>query len=124
MYVVENTTESEDIMVSASKTIDEIIKYKNITKKNLAESINITEQNLYNKMKRDSFSGKELVEIALKTGMTLAFIDNETNEQFKIEYDKEELFKPKRKADNKTEEERKEIAMRSVETRKKNKISE
>ena len=123
MYVVENTTESEDIMVSASKTIDEIIKYKNITKKNLAESINITEQNLYNKMKRDSFSGKELVEIALKTGMTLAFIDNETNEQFKIEYDKEELFKPKRKADNKTEEERKEIAMRSVETRKKNKIS-
>lgn len=111
-------------MVSASKTIDEIIKYKNITKKNLAESINITEQNLYNKMKRDSFSGKELVEIALKTGMTLAFIDNETNEQFKIEYDKEELFKPKRKADNKTEEERKEIAMRSVETRKKNKISE
>ena len=124
MYVVENTTESEYIMVSASKTIDEIIKYKNITKKNLAESINITEQNLYNKMKRDSFSGKELVEIALKTGMTLAFIDNETNEQFKIEYDKEELFKPKRKADNKTEEERKEIAMRSVETRKKNKISE
>lgn len=124
MCVVGNTTESEDIMVSASKTIDEIIKYKNITKKNLAESINITEQNLYNKMKRDSFSGKELVEIALKTGMTLAFIDNETNEQFKIEYDKEELFKPKRKADNKTEEERKEIAMRSVETRKKNKISE
>lgn len=124
MYVVGNTTESEGFMVSASKTIDEIIKYKNITKKNLAESINITEQNLYNKMKRDSFSGKELVEIALKTGMTLAFIDNETNEQFKIEYDKEELFKPKRKADNKTEEERKEIAMRSVETRKKNKISE
>lgn len=111
-------------MLSASDTIEKIIKDKNITRRNLAESINITEQNLYNKMKRDSFSGKELVEIALKTGMKLAFIDDETKEIYEIEYMPEELFKPKRKSDNKTEEERKEIAMKSVETRKKNKMSE
>lgn len=111
-------------MLAASNTIDEIIKKKNITRRNLAESINITEQNLYNKMKRDSFSGKELVEIGLKTGMKLAFIDNETGEQFEIQYGEDELFKPKRKADTKTEEERKKIAMKSVETRKKNKKSE
>lgn len=111
-------------MLSASDTINKIIEKKNITRRTLAESINITEQNLYNKMKRDSFSGKELVEIGIKTGMRLAFIDNETGEQFDIQYCKDELFKPKRRADTKTEEERKKIAMKSVETRKKNKKSE
>lgn len=118
------STESEDIMLAASDTIDNIIKSKGITRRSLAESINITEQNLYNKMKRDSFSGKELVEIGIKTGMRLAFIDDETGEQFDIHYNENELFKPKRKADSKTEEERKKIAMKSVETRKKNKETE
>lgn len=110
-------------MLSASDTINKILEAKEIKRKNLAESINITEQNFYNKMKRDSFSGKELVEIGLKTGMKLAFIDKETGEQFDIYYKEEELFKPKRKADTKTEEERKEIAMKSVETRRKNKLN-
>lgn len=111
-------------MLAASDTINRIIENKGITKRNLAENINTTEQNLNNKMKRDSFSGKELVEIGLKLGMRLAFIDNETEEQFEIKYNQDELFKPKRKADSKTEEERKKIAMKSVETRKKNKMTE
>lgn len=119
-----NITEREDNMLSASDTINEIIEKKNITKRTLAESINITEQNLYNKMKRDSFSGKELVEIGIKTGMKLVFIDKETGDQFDIQYNENELFKPKRKADTKTDEERKKIAMKSVETRKKNKKSD
>lgn len=109
-------------MVSAAETIQKIIDDKNITRRGLAEYINITEQNLYNKMKRDSFSGKELVEIGIKTGMKLAFVDKESGKQYDICYEEDELFKPKRKADDRTEEQRKESAMKSVNTRKKNKL--
>lgn len=110
--------------VATSDTISEMIEYKGITRRYLAECINTTEQNLYNKLKRDSFSGKELVEIASKIGMKLVFIDEESNKQFEISYEEGELFKPKRKADNKTAEERKEIAMKAVETRKRNKVED
>lgn len=108
-------------MLAASKTIKDILNDKDIKRKDLAESLNITEQNLSNKMQRDSFSGKELVEIGIKTGMRLAFIDAETGKQYEIQYDESELFKPKRKSDLKSDEERKEIARKSAETRKRNK---
>lgn len=108
--------------MSASDVIKDILDTKNIKKRSLAEELNITEQNLYNKLQRDNFSAKELVEIAIKTGMKLAFVDMDNNGiQYEITYKPEELFKPKRKADDKTKEERKQIAQKSADTRKKNK---
>ncbi len=104
-------------MVSASETILKILEDMNMSKKQLAKSINITEQNFGNKIKRDTFSSKDLVEIGLKTGFKLAFIDKDIDCKYPIEYDLEDLFKPKRKPDGKTKEERQKIAHQSVETR-------
>jgi Helix-turn-helix. len=42
---------------------------KNITAVQLAEMLNSTPQNVYNKFKRDNFSEKELIEIADKLGV-------------------------------------------------------
>lgn len=125
------STEREDEMVSASKTIETIIDDRGISKKDFATNIGITNQNFSNKLKRDSFSAKELAEIGVKTGMKLVFID-ETNLKeliqsgavdkiYPIEYADDELFNAKRNEEKKTPEERKAIANRSAATKKMNK---
>ena len=50
--------------MSVTKVIKNILGDKNITQVELAEKVNVTKQNLSNKMNRDNFSTIELVEIA------------------------------------------------------------
>ena len=67
--------EREDIMLSASDTIKELIKMKKITQVELAEKLGMSKQNINNKFKRNTFSPDELVKIADILNMELAFVD-------------------------------------------------
>lgn len=91
-------------IVGATETIKEIIKEKSISNVELAEKLNITKQNLGNKLKRDNFSAIELCEIADELGMSLMLIPKEVKVKkgYIIDYADELKRKPKRK----TEEER------------------
>lgn len=55
-------------MLTASEKIKIIIKRKNMTMGDLADSLGISRQNLSNKMSRDNFSEKDLREIAAALG--------------------------------------------------------
>lgn len=59
------------IDMSATTVIKEILELKGKSQAELAEEINITRQNLSNKMNRDKFSAMELVEIADALEMNL-----------------------------------------------------
>ena len=56
---------------------------RNITVVQLAEFLNTTSQNMYNKMKRDNFSENELIEIAKVLNCTFeaGFLMNDTKEK-------------------------------------------
>lgn len=59
-----------------------LVKRGNMSESELARRLSISPQNLYNKMKRDNFSEKELSEIAQVLDCTLKteFIFNDTGE--------------------------------------------
>lgn len=58
------------------------IKNGNISESELARRLGISPQNLHNKMKRDNFTEKDLLEIAsvLNCSYTDSFVMNETGE--------------------------------------------
>lgn len=62
-----------------SEKIKILLIKKNISAVKLAELLNVSPQNIYNKFKRDNFSEKELCEIAEKLGVRYEgyfFLDN------------------------------------------------
>jgi transcriptional regulator with XRE-family HTH domain len=61
-----------------------LVKEGNITEAELARRMGQTSQNIYNKMKRDNFSEKELLEIAAALDCTLKInlVRNKTGEEF------------------------------------------
>ena len=83
----------------------------------LAEEINVTRQNLSNKMNRDKFSALELVEIADALNMNLVLKDRETEQEFIIDYPDELKGKSKR---NMTEEEKRIAQEKSMQTKARN----
>ena len=64
--------------MAVSDTIKQIAKLKGTSQKEIAESLGLTKQNMSNKMKRNTFSPDELVQIAEAVGMKLAFVDTDS----------------------------------------------
>ena len=60
-----------------------LVRRGNISEAELARRIHMTPQNLYNKLKRDNFSERELREIAAALGLELqiSFVNPETGEK-------------------------------------------
>lgn len=76
------------IDMSATTVIKDILETKNKSQVELAEEINVTRQNLSNKMNRDKFSALELVEIADALDMNLILRDKDFEQvisRYKIE---------------------------------------
>lgn len=69
--------ESEDRMLALKETIKTISKDKKVTQLEMAETLGISKQNFSNKIQRNTFSPEELVKIADRLGMELAFIDKD-----------------------------------------------
>ncbi|MDD6881099.1 MAG: helix-turn-helix transcriptional regulator [Firmicutes bacterium] len=67
-----------------SEKIRLVLAKKNKSKSWLAEQLNWSASNLYNKFKRDNFSEKELVEIARVLDCTFeaSFVLNDSGERF------------------------------------------
>ncbi|GFI17444.1 hypothetical protein IMSAGC009_02615 [Lachnospiraceae bacterium] len=86
--------------MSISKVIKNILSDKNISQVELAEKVNVTKQNLSNKMNRDNFSTIELVEIADALDMKLILKNEIDGKEYLIDYPANEKGKPKR--NNKT----------------------
>lgn len=63
--------------MSATTVIKDILEVKGKSQKELAKEINVTRQNLCNKMTRDKFSSLELVEIADALEMNLILRDKD-----------------------------------------------
>lgn len=113
------------IDMSATTVIKDILTIKNMSQVELAEEINVTRQNLSNKMNRDKFSALELVEIADALGMKLVLKEKDSineedlknNKEFVIDYPVELKGKSKR---NQTEEEKKVAQEKSMKTKAKN----
>ncbi|MFN3588816.1 MAG: hypothetical protein ACK4UP_05495 [Spirosomataceae bacterium] len=51
-------------MINVGERIDELLRVKNIPKKDLMEFLNITRQGLYHKMKTNTFKSDELEQLA------------------------------------------------------------
>lgn len=105
------------IDMSATTVIKEILEDKQKSQVELAEEINVTRQNLSNKMNRDKFSTVELVEIADALEMNLILKDKENGKEYIIDYPDELKGKSKR---NMTEEEKKVAQEKSMQTKAKN----
>ena len=105
------------IDMSATTVIKDILKVKDKSQVELAEEINVTRQNLSNKMNRDKFSALELVEIADALEMNLILKDKEDGTEYIIDYPDELKGKSKR---NMTEEEKKAAQEKSMRTKAKN----
>ena len=105
------------IDMSATTVIKDILKVKDKSQVELAEEINVTRQNLSNKMNRDKFSALELVEIADALEMNLILKDKENGTEYVIDYPDELKGKSKR---NMTEEEKKAAQEKSMQTKAKN----
>lgn len=82
--------------MSVKKVIKNILCDKNISQVELAEKVNVTKQNLGNKMNRDNFSTIELVEIADALNMNLILKNKEDGKEYLIDYLPNEKGKPKR----------------------------
>lgn len=82
--------------MSATEVIKGILKDKGIPQVDLADKINVTKQNLSNKMNRDNFSTLELVEIADALEMQLILKNKSDDKEYIIDYPAEEKGKPKR----------------------------
>lgn len=85
-----------DVYISATDVIKGISKDKEIAQVELAVKINVTKQNLSNKMNRDNFSTLELVEIADTLDMQLLLKNNSDGKGYVIDYPEEVKGKPKR----------------------------
>ena len=105
------------IDMSAKTVIKHILEKKNMSQVELAEEINVTRQNLSNKMNRDKFSALELVEIADALKMNLLLKDKEDGKEYIIDYPNELKGKSKR---NMTEEEKKAAQEKSMLTKARN----
>ena len=105
------------IDMSATTVIKEILEDKQKSQVELAEEINVTRQNLSNKMNRDKFSTVELVEIADALEMNLILKDKENGKEYIIDYPDELKGKSKR---NMTEEEKKVAQEKSMKTKARN----
>lgn len=103
--------------MSATTVIKEILEDKQKSQVELAEEINITRQNLSNKMNRDKFSTVELVEIADALEMNLILKDKENGKEYIIDYPDDLKGKSKR---NMTEEEKKVAQEKSMKTKARN----
>ena len=111
--------------MSAKTVIKDILDLKDISQVKLAEEINITRQNLSNKMNRDKFSALELVEIADALGMALVLKEKDSineediknNKEFIIDYPDELKGKSKR---NMTDEEKRIAQEKSMQTKARN----
>lgn len=103
--------------MSATTVIKEILEDKQKSQVELAEEINVTRQNLSNKMNRDKFSTVELVEIADALEMNLILKDKENGKEYIIDYPDELKGKSKR---NMTEEEKKVAQEKSMKTKARN----
>lgn len=103
--------------MSATTVIKDILEIKNMSQVELAEEINVTRQNLSNKMNRDKFSALELVEIADALGMNLVLKDKENGQEFVIDYPDDVKGKSKR---NMTEEEKRIAQEKSMQTKARN----
>lgn len=82
--------------MSATEVIKGILKDKGIPQVDLADKINVTKQNLSNKMNRDNFSTLELVEIADALEMQLILKNKSDDKEYIIDYPAEDKGKPKR----------------------------
>lgn len=82
--------------MSISKVIKSILNDKNITQVELAEKVNVTKQNLSNKLNRDNLSTLELVEIADALNMKLILKSKSDEKEYLIDYPDDEKGKPKR----------------------------
>lgn len=105
--------------MSATTVIKDILTEKDMSQVELAERINVTRQNLSNKMNRDKFSALELVEIADALGMNLLLKNSIDGKEYIIDYPDELKGKSKR---NMTEEEKKIAQEKSMQTKAKNKL--
>ena len=105
------------IDMSATTVIKDILKVKDKSQVELAEEINVTRQNLSNKMNRDKFSALELVEIADALEMNLILKDKEDGTEYIIDYPDDLKGKSKR---NMTEEEKKAAQEKSMQTKARN----
>lgn len=105
------------IDMSATTVIKDILEAKGKSQVELAEEINVTRQNLSNKMNRDKFSALELVEIADALEMNLILKDKKNQTEYIIDYPIELKGKSKR---NMTEEEKKIAQRKSEETKARN----
>ncbi len=105
------------IDMSATTVIKDILEAKGKSQVELAEEINVTRQNLSNKMNRDKFSALELVEIADALEMNLILKDKKSLTEYIIDYPSELKGKSKR---NMTEEEKKIAQRKSEETKARN----
>ena len=105
------------IDMSATTVIKDILEAKGKSQVELAEEINVTRQNLSNKMNRDKFSALELVEIADALEMNLILKDKKNQTEYIIDYPSELKGKSKR---NMTEEEKKIAQRKSEETKARN----
>lgn len=105
------------IDMSATTVIKHILEVKSKSQVELAERINITRQNLSNKMNRDKFSALELVEIADALDMNLILKDKVDGNEYIIDYPNDLKGKSKR---NMTEEEKKVAQEKSMQTKARN----
>lgn len=103
--------------MSATTVIKHILDVKNKSQVELAEEINVTRQNLSNKMNRDKFSALELVEIADALDMNLILKDKKDGSEYIIDYPNELKGKAKR---NMTDEEKKVAQEKSMQTKARN----
>lgn len=80
-------------------TIYDILKKENVTQVELANKLGITTNNLNNKIQRNNFPMRELVEIASALGMNLMLVPKEekVNNGYIINFPEEELFQSKRR---------------------------
>lgn len=102
------------IDMSATTVIKKVLTDKDISHMKLAEEINITKQNLSNKLNRDKFSALELVEIADALGMNLILKDKDSEREYIIDYPDDLKGKSKR---NMTAEEKRAAQEKSMQTK-------
>ena len=71
-----------------SRKVNILLMDKKIQKKQLAEKLNTTKSNIGNKLTRDNFSEKEMIDIAnaLNCELVIKLIDKETGQEFQYEY--------------------------------------
>lgn len=67
-----------------TEKIELVLVKRKMTKKDLADALHCSTSNIYNKMKRDNFSEKELVDIAKALNCTFEakFVLNDSKEEF------------------------------------------